>query len=526
MKRCDKLCNEKGKEGIKMDNSNNLFSSLNYDPTLMLGEEEARQISEVQKEFMESYSESKNKSSVNDWLPQEIKKHLPEKSYDKIKSISDEIISTIEIYDEKIASQKEAIKIGRSKESWLASELTRSTSTMTTQESNKYLANIDNAINKANKEMYDTITTKKSGNTKVSNNPNLDGFIAEQYHVNSFNIDAATKGIDAKAEVVVPKNGRYSKNGFDIVIKDSSGKIIHQYQVKYGATAEDTIRMLKSGNYNNQIIVVPEDQVETVQKAFPNKTVTSSIEYGKAKSKTLTKKEAKRLQKRAEQYEFENSSWDNVSTKDLALGISKQVGNATLQGAVVGASMNIASKLFQGEEIDGNEVVKTALTSGADAGVKAAAASALKVASEKEILTIIPKGTPASTFANIACVAVENVKVMGKVANGELSVMEGIDEMEQTTGACVAGIAASTKGAALGASLGTVLGPIGSAVGGFVGGTIGYIAGSKVGQMVVKTAQKVRNKVCEVLENIGNAILDGISAMASGISSFFERIFG
>lgn len=64
--------------------------------------------------------------------------------------------------------------------------------------------------------------------------------------------------------------------------------------------------------------------------------------------------------------------------------------------------------------IKGEEVVETALVSGADFGVKAATAGAIKVGVEKEIIKVIPKGTPASTIANITFVAVEDAKVVGK----------------------------------------------------------------------------------------------------------------
>ena len=85
---------------------------------------------------------------------------------------------------------------------------------------------------------------------------------------------------------------------------------------------------------------------------------------------------------------------------------------------MIGAGMTVAQKVWNGEEIDGQEVVEAALTGGADFGVKAATAGALKVASEKEILSVIPKGTPAGTFANIAYVAVENVK--GSLPSGRV----------------------------------------------------------------------------------------------------------
>lgn len=86
--------------------------------------------------------------------------------------------------------------------------------------------------------------------------------------------------------------------------------------------------------------------------------------------------------------------------------------------------------MWSGEEIDGTEIIETALFSGTDFGIKAAAAGALKVGAEKGIISAIPKGTPAGTIANIAFVAVENVKVIGKMATGDITIKEGLDKME------------------------------------------------------------------------------------------------
>ena len=488
----------------------------------VLSEEEAKGVSKIQREFLESYASSKDKMSVEEWLPQELQKQLPEKSSDEIKKMSSEIIDSLKVTEDMKVSQQKAIKAGRSKDSWFASTILQSTSQMSAQESAKYLQSLDDAVKNANAAMHETITTKGSGYITPSMNPNLDGFIAEQHHVNSFNMSAAAKGSGLRAEVQPLKPGEtYTKNGFDVVIKDASGKRIHQYQMKYGATAEDTIRMINSGNYNNQTLVVPEEQVAAVQEAFPNKTVTSTIGDGDVSSKPLTKEQAKELQEKAQTGNFMDADWNDYVAKDIAIGIGKQTGYACLQGAAVGTGMAIATKVWNGEPIDGEEVVEAAIVSGADFGVKTATAGALKAASEKGILKVIPKGTKGSTFANIAFVAIENVNVLGKVATGELTAKEGLDAMEQTTASCVAGIAASTKGAAIGATIGSVLGPVGTAVGGFIGGTIGYMAGSKVAQTVVKGVQKVRDKAVEVVKSVGNAIVGGIKSVGRAFAGLF-----
>lgn len=58
-------------------------------------------------------------------------------------------------------------------------------------------------------------------------------------------MDAAAKrrGLCTEVQPLKPSE-TYSKNGFDVVIKDTNGNIIHQYQMKYGATEKDAIRLV------------------------------------------------------------------------------------------------------------------------------------------------------------------------------------------------------------------------------------------------------------------------------------------
>lgn len=489
----------------------------------ILSDENAKQLKEIQEKFTRSYVINKDKMEIDRWLSWELKNNLPEKSENEINEMTQEILDTLKINEEKQYSLQEAVKNGRSKESWFASDLIKSTSNMTLGQTAEYLHGLDEAIKSANRAMYYTITTKSGA---INQNMNLDGFIAEQHHANSFNLEAKLNGSDQIAEVLVPKAGQtYGKNSVDIVIKEKSGKIVERYQAKYGKTAEETIKMIEKGNYNNQRLLVPADQVEEVQKAFPNKTVSSTIGSGKITSKPLDKAGAKKLQKEAQSGKWNDLNWNDYKSKDLAIGIGKQAGCAALQGAAIGAGMEIATKVWNGEEIKSEEVVEKALETGADFGVKAAAAGALKVGVEKGIIKAIPKGTPAGTLANIAYVAVENAKIAGKVATGELTVQEGLNKMEETTVSTVAGIAASAKGAAIGKTIGSVFGPVGTVVGGFVGGTVGYIAGSNVAKKVVQGVQKVREKAKEVVKDVYTNISSGVKNTWNSMKNLGRSLF-
>lgn len=492
----------------------------NYDYSdRIISTEEAQAIYDTQKEVMDSYIKSIDCMPLEEWLVTELAKQMPDKNREEILQIGDEIITSLNTTEEKKSELEKAVSSGRDRNSWLVSELTRCTSHMSAQEASQYLNGLDSAVTTANEAMYDAITTKAG----VPNmNMNLDGFIAEQHHVNSFNLKAQASGSTLHAEVLKPKPGEtYAANSVDVVIKDSGGKIIRRYQAKYGATAEDTIRMVKAGNYRGQQLLVPGEQVEVVQKAFPDRKVSSTIAEGKISSKPLSKKEAKSLQEEAQRGNFLEADWSEYAAKDIAKGIAGGVGQSCLMGAAIGAGMNAISKVVQGEPIDGEEIVETAVVTGADFGVKTAVTCGLKVAAERECIAIIPKGTAPSTLANVAFVAVENAKVLGKVAKGDLTMKEGVDKMQQTTASCVAGIAAAAKGTAIGATVGAVLGPVGAAVGGLVGNCVGYLAGSKVGETVVKGAQKIRDTAKSFVKSAVHSVGHAVGNFARGVARLF-----
>ena len=333
-------------------------------------------------------------------------------------------------------------------------------------------------------------------------------------------MNAEATGSQYRAKVLEPTGNGYAKNSVDIVIVDGDGKVVRRYQSKYCKDAKATEQAFEQGDYRGQQKLVPEGQESEIQK----KSTTVIEAPDGTTSNPLTKSRAEQMRDEAQSGNWNELNWNEYATKDLAIGIGKKAGYAALQGAAIGVGFDVAQKLWNGEEFEAEEVVETALVSGADFGIKAAAAGALKVGVEKEIITVIPKGTPAGTIANIAYVAIEDAKVVGKMMSGELSFKEGIEKIEQTTVATVAGLATMGKGAAIGATVGTVFGPVGTAIGGFVGGTIGYMAGSKVGETIVKGAQKIRDGAIKVAKTVASGVKNVVSTVSNGIKSFCSGV--
>ena len=492
------------------------MDELNYDTILAIDEElapkisieEAQALKPIQKQFMESYLEHRDTMPVEEWLCAEMAESLPDGSAEEIKQMSDEIISTLKVQEEKKASLEKAIANGRSKESWFASEAKKATSYMSAQKASQYLQGLDEALSSANESLYRTIHTQAG---VISQNPNLDGFIAEQYHAQTFNMNAEATGSSYRAKVLEPTGSGYAKNSVDIVIVDKNGKIVRRYQSKYCKDAEATAKAYKHGDYHGQRKLVPSGQEQDIAAK-----VTTVIEAPDGTtSKPLSKAQAKELQNEAQSGQWNELNWNEYKVSDLAVGIGKQAGEAALMGAVVGVGFDVAQKAWNGE---------AAIASGADFGVKAAAAGALKVGVEKGVISAIPKGTPAGTITNIVHVGIENAKIIGKMVTGKLTVKEGFEKMEQTTVATVAGLTASAEGTAVGAAIGSVLGPVGSAIGGFVGGCVSYMAGSKVGETVVKGAQKIREKAKDVVKAAGKAAVETVAKAADTVVKGFRSL--
>lgn len=228
----------------------------------ILLEQECEELKPVIKEFVECYVQNENRP-VEEWLTPKLQEQLPDRKKEEIQLMVEEIVSTIKNNEEKQESLSKAVNMGRSKESWLASELKKATSSMSAKESVQYLKELDSSLEKANISLNRTITTQ-SGN--VNQNPCLDGYIAEQYHAQTFNLNAQAKGSEYRAKVLEPEGKAYAKNSVDIVIVDGNDKVVKRYQSKYCKDAKATERAFEQGDYRGQQKLVPEDQQSKIIK--------------------------------------------------------------------------------------------------------------------------------------------------------------------------------------------------------------------------------------------------------------------
>ncbi|BCZ17484.1 hypothetical protein NHP190003_07660 [Helicobacter sp. NHP19-003] len=437
------------------------------------------------------------------------------------KALRAEIEAEVKIYEQKQESLEKALANGRTKEQWLASEFHKASQNLATQEVMPYLNNLDQTIKQVNHEMQSVLLTNEK---VISQNPNLDGFISEQQHANSFNLNAAARGSQYRAEVLTPEGG-YSKNGVDIVIKDAEGKVVSRYQSKYGQDAQSTQKAFKEGDYRGQQKLVPSDQKAQLQEQ--GLKVTDKLEAPDGTTSTpLSKQEVKDLQSKAQKEgKIPEHTYNDYQIRDLAWSIGKEAGKVGLFSAGVSLAIDGASHMLSKEKFDkskAQEMAKRAITTGADTTAKTAAAAAIKVAAEKGIL---PKACGAkNVFVALGTLAIDHVKVLYKLGKGEITGEQAIEQLHINSLSTLAGIVSAVAGEGLFMAIGSIFGPPGAVVGGFVGATLGYIAGSSVGQKIAEASKSFATSVANGLKSAISAVGSAIKSVASSVASGFKSV--
>lgn len=508
-------------ENIKVQYANEYSQEDNGDFSM----KDALELKKLLSKFMREYGEKPAGQSDEEWLKLEFLAEIPELSEEEAISLSRDTVESIREYDSNLASLLQEREHGKTAEEWFSKRSQEAAVGISAEEFSKQMVELDAVLSDANRKMLSTV--QKLDGT-INQNPSLNGFIAEQQHVNTFNIAAEASDSPYRAYVLTPEPGAtYNKNSFDVVIKDQGGKIVHQYQLKYGQDAKHTIALIKSGNYNNQTLVVPAEQVEEVQAAFPGKTVVSHIggtEKVPISSEPLSKENALKMQEEAQQFGIAPElDWNAYDSQMLAKYVGKRAAIAGLQGAAIATGFHLAAKLVADEPIDAEEVVTTALKTGADSGIKSVAAGAVKVASERGLIKVIPKGTSMGAIVNVVCVAIENVKILMRVANGEITMGEALDLMGCNTVAMTFGLKWGTAGIGVGIVALSWIPVVGPVIGGVVGGLVGYMAGSKMGETVYQTAKKI----AEVAKNTVKRIWEtGKETIKNGALWVRETLFG
>ena len=564
-----------------------------------------RKTEEIIKKFLKSYAEnekSQDKKDLKTWLISELQNELSNKKVKDIEKIATELISGIEVYYQKKKEVEKYQSVGITNGDYIGNEILEKVTNeieeaeivdtkeviedmkeasnilsqyneamiyetasikepqlvanvLSAKSVNNYVDAVNNTIDSANKTLMESVTTK-TGN--INQNPNLDGFIFEEYHAGTFNIDATVKQKPYHAEALKPEIGEtYGKNSIDLIIEDS-GKYVKKYSAKAYKDANETAKSfydkITGYKYKFQSKLVPTDQVGDIANSV------DKIKYNNVESKGITKSEIKDIQndlqsgnKKADIFNFKK----DVNT----ISISKQIGKQAMINGTMGLGIrmaaNIGINLIQGKEVEAEEIIEAGIKTGASMGMATAVAGGIRVAVEKKVIpTVFSRILTNNTIGAIAASSIDIIGTAYKLGSGEITLGKAVKDVGNSISAGYGAIISSGIGFSGGMALattiglgtigtvgtiltgglalvaGAVCGVIGSKVGGAIANGIGAVAGAIVDGAVgiVKAGKEVIKSVASGIWNgvktVGSAVVSGLSSVASGIGNFIGRLFG
>ena len=554
-----------------------------------------RKTEEIIKKFLKSYAQnekSENKKDLRSWLIHELQNELVVKKPEEIEKMADELMAGVEIYFDKKKEAEKYQKVGISSSDYVGdvildkiinaeivdrkqiirdmkenSEILANyneamiyeaaaindpqivSNTLSANRANTYVDNVNSAIGKSNEEILSALTTKTG---EISQNPNLDGFIFEERHAGTFNIDAAVKEKNYYAKALKPEIGEtYGKNSIDMTIEDS-GKIVRKYQAKAYKNANETAKSFydrqQGYKYKFQSKLVPSDQTGDI----PNSV--DKLKFGEVESKNISKEEIKNIQEKYQSGDKEAVKFSFEKDVD-ALAISKQLGKqAVINGTMgigIGMALDVGTKLVSGEEVEVAEVIEAGVKTGTSMGLSTAVAGGIRVAVEKNVLPKVLTGVLANNNI-VGAVAASSMDIIGtafKLGSGEISLGEATKRVGTSVGSAYGAIVASNAGfiggMAVAGAIGLgALGVAGAVVGGAVAlaaGAVCGVVGSKIGGAIAKgvgtiakpvidgsteivkkgteAVKSVAKGAWEGVKAVGSAAVSGVKAVGSALSS-------
>ena len=420
---------------------------------------------------------------------------------------------------------------------------------------NNYVDSVNTAIDNANKTIIESVTTKAG---TINQNPNLDGFIFEEYHAGTFNIDAAVKQKSYHAKALKPKIGKtYGKNSIDVVIEDS-GKYVKKYSAKAYKNANETARAFYDRaaryKYKFQSKLVPTEQVGEVKNSV------DKIKFDNVESKGIKGSETKVIQENLQTGD-KNIKIFNFKKNVNTISISKQIGKQAMingvMGLGIGIAANIGANLITGKKVEVEEVIEAGIKTGASMGITTAVAGGIRVAVEKKVIpTVFSRVLSNNIIGAVAASSMDIIGTAFKLGSGEISLGEAVKDVGSSISAGYGAIISSGIGFSGGMALATTigLGTIGT-VGTILTGGVALVAGAVCGVIGSKVAGAITSGIGAVAETIvdgavnivkagkeavkslasgvwngvksvGSAIVSGVSSVVSSVGSFFGGLFG
>jgi hypothetical protein len=321
------------------------------------------------------------------------------------------------------------------------------------------------------------------------------GNLFEYIEATRFNVDAARRGVDARA-VVTADVGR-PHDPADIELVDGVGRVLRKVQAKASKSTTAEVRMLSESKYDGMDKLVPSDHAETVRRkaallaergtrAGPSRAslrdtadrATGQLRHGGASSGGTTLDETYQAAEHPQRTSLQ------LELRSVAQEAAVTAGQAALAGAVMGGALSVVRETWavtQGDrdkaEAVGN-VAKATAKSSLRSGLVGATSAAVRYGGVKA-------GVGALTKSNVATASAAALIDVGVTvyafARGEVAGDVAAERIGRTGCSTLSGVYA-------GAAAGAVFGPAGAVA----GSVVGYMLAGAVYQSCLATLRSGR----------------------------------
>jgi len=384
------------------------------------------------------------------------------------------------------------------------------------------MAKMAEQIAKSDKNISKIIQTNQKIGDKA-------GLVAEEWHAETFNLDAIYKEKPQRA--ITDRYKEWNKMGFkpnhgssDIKVIDEA-RVVHSSQSKYYKTSKETADQMALLDKNTKkykyakedSLIGPSDQVNPndgsksikqyahekalkeeakgtrPEVAEAHRTVeqraTDRLEYGGVSSKSLTKKGAEKIAENKETgKQLRKDVHNEYQTESTLKHMGKAATGAAAMSAITSGVYNTFTYLEMAKEgkiTEDEAIVKIigeTVSSSADSAIKAAANTGVqsmlvRYSSKEAVKQVAKQGLKNMVKTNAISIAVvcgiDMVKDLVRLATGKITK----DQFEERNGKNILNTSAGTVGSAIGGAVGSpFFPPIGTYIGGMAGGLIAGMA--------------------------------------------------
>lgn len=406
----------------------------------------------------------------------------------------------------------------------------------------EFLNNVEQACEKAANNIVQRV--QELGSTPIGS---AQGFFAENWHTETFNVDAVLNRMDGVvAEIKKTKGMPWLSKEPDLLIKDlkNHDKIIEEIGSKSYKNGKDSVDAQKG--YGDQTRLIPTDQMEDAKKYIDHQVIkgvstgrdnrvanaqelenirdklTDRIKYGNAESQPLGRKESEaKLKETLREGKIEiQPQIDATHIIEESLRSGAVAAGITISMFVVPRIYNVIVQRCRNGEWPSNAVQSIFNGIGSktiEAGLRGCIATSITMSAKAGLLGEVARSLDPTLIGTLTFITIEGAKDFTKLRKGELTGDLFTDSMLRKSVSATAG--------AYGAFLGQLVIPV-PVVGAMAGAMLGSIIANHGYQFLDTMSEAYfRTAEFEQMKKINTCIAIEWNAIISDYEQWVENGF-